>query len=152
MKRNPVLDEDRQSIADWFQHWGDLVAQVDFRRAQEIYTEDVIAFGSLGKMLTSRDDLEQEQWRKVWPTVADYRYDLSTLEIVTSPDRLMAMGAALFHSTGFHQDGRTFERIGRVTATLMREAVGAPWYATHTHVSLRPGTPAPSHGNRPPAP
>ncbi len=151
MKRNPVHPEDRQSIADWFEKWGALVAAVDFKRAREIYTEDVIAFGSLGKMLTTRDALEQEQWRKVWPTVADYRYDLSTLEIVTSPDRLMAIGAAVFHSTGFHADGSTFERVGRVTATLMREAVGAPWYATHTHVSLRPGTPAPSHGDRPEA-
>ena len=31
----------------------------------------------------------------------------------------------------------------------MRDAVGAPWFMTHTHVSLVPGTPAPSYGNRP---
>jgi hypothetical protein len=33
----------------------------------------------------------------------------------------------------------------------MREAIGAPWYATHTHVSLKPGTPSPSYSNRPEA-
>ena len=36
----------------------------------------------------------------------DYRYDLSTLEIAISPDRLMAMGAAIFRSTGLHADRR----------------------------------------------
>ncbi len=78
-----------------------------------------------------------------------YRYDHSTLEIVISPDRLMAMGAAVFHSTGLHADKSTrFDRPGRATATLMRESVTAPWLCTHTHVSLKPGTPTPSHFNR----
>ena len=62
----------------------------------------------------------------------DYRYDLSTLEIAISPDRLMAMGAAIFHSTGLHADKtHAFDRPGRATATLMREACRQPWYCTH---------------------
>jgi ketosteroid isomerase-like protein len=148
MKRLPVLDEDRRSIAEWFQRWGELVANVDFKRVRELFAEDAVAFGSKVEMVTSRDALEAEQWRVVWPTMADYRYDLSTLEIMISRDRLMATAAAIFHSTGFHKDGSPFDRPGRVTAALMRESIGAPWYATHTHVSLKPGTPTPSHGNR----
>ena len=31
----------------------------------------------------------------------------------------------------------------------MRPAVGAPWICTHSHVSLKPGTPWTSHGKRP---
>jgi ketosteroid isomerase-like protein len=151
MNRLPVRDDDRHSIAEFFERWGSLVGNVDFRRARGLYTDDVIAFGSLGKTMTSREALEAEQWRKVWPTLADYRHDLSTLEIVISPDRLMAMGAVMAPTIGIHKDGSHFERPVRVTATLMREAVGAPWYMTHTHVSLVPGTPAPSHGNRPEA-
>jgi len=151
MKRLPVLEEDRRSIADWFVRWGELVGNVDFKRVREIFVEDAVAFGSKVEMVTSREALEQEQWRPIWPTMADYRYDLSTLEVIVSPDRLMAMGAAIFHSTGFHKDGKRFDRPGRVTATLMRTAVGAPWFATHTHVSLKPGTPSPSYANRPEA-
>jgi ketosteroid isomerase-like protein len=151
MKRLPVLDEDRRSIADFFARWGALVGQVDFRRARELYTDDVIAFGSLGKMMTSRDALEAEQWRAVWPTLADYTHDLLTLEVIVSPDRLMAMGAVMARTTGIHKDGTHFDRPVRVTATLMREAIGAPWFMTHTHVSLVPGTPAPSYGKRPEA-
>lgn len=151
MKRRPVLDEDRVSIADFFERWATLVRNVDFKRARDLYTSDVIAFGSLGKMLTSRAALEAEQWRAVWPTLADYRHDLSTLEIVVSPDRLMAMGAVMARTTGIRKDGSHFERPARVTATLMRDSIGAPWFLTHTHVSLVPGTPAPSYGSRPEA-
>jgi ketosteroid isomerase-like protein len=151
MKRNPVLDDDRRSIADWFARWGELVGNVDFRRVREMFVEDAIAFGSKVEMVTSRAALEAEQWRAVWPTIEDYRYDLATLEVVVSPDRLMAMGAAIFRSVGLHKDGTRFDRPGRVTATLMRTAVGGPWLATHTHVSLKPGTPAPSYGQRPEA-
>jgi ketosteroid isomerase-like protein len=152
MKRLPVLDEDRRSIAAWFETWAARVAAVDFSRVREMFTEDAIAFGSKVEMMTSRASLEQEQWRSVWPTMEDYRYDISTLEITVSPDRLMAMDAAIFHSTGLHADKvARFDRPGRATATLMRERVDAPWYCTHTHVSLKPGTPTPSHFSRPEA-
>ena len=152
MKRLPVPEEDRRSIAEWFDTWGRLVAAVDFKRVRDMFAEDAIAFGSKVEMMTSREALEREQWRAVWPTIENYSYDISTLELVISPDRLMAMGAAIFRSTGLHPDKKTrFERPGRATVTLMRERIGAPWYCTHSHVSLKPGTPTPSHFNRPEA-
>lgn len=151
MKRPKVHDDDRRSVADWFERWAERVAAVDIKRVRELFAEDAFAFGSKVEMVRSREDLEAEQWRQVWPTMADYRYDLDTLEMTLSPDRLMATAAAIFHSTGFHKDGSTFARPGRVTVSLVREAIGAPWFATHTHVSLKPGTPTPSYGNRPEA-
>jgi ketosteroid isomerase-like protein len=151
MRRNFVLETDRRSVADWFVRWAKLVADVDIKRVRELFVEDAVAFGSKVEMVTTREALEAEQWRLVWPTMADYRYDLSTLQVLMSPDRLMAVGAAVFHSTGFQKDGSPFDRPGRVTASLMRTGLGAPWFATHTHVSLKPGTPTPSYGNRPEA-
>ncbi len=151
MKRLAVADEDRRSITDWFQTWGDRVGAVNFKAVRGMFTEDAIAFGSKVQMVTSREALERDQWRAIWPTIEDYFYDLSTLEVVVSPDRLMAMGASIFRSTGIHKDGSKFERIGRATVTLQRPSVGAPWVCNHSHVSLTPGTPAPSHGHRPEA-
>ena len=151
MQRNQVLEVDRRSVEDWFVRWAELVANVDFKRVRELFAEDAIAFGSKVEMVTNREALEAEQWRPVWPTMTDYRYDLSTLRVIMSPDRLMAVGIAIFRSTGFHRDGSRFDRPGRVTAALMRTRPGSPWFATHTHVSLKPGTPAPSYGNRPEA-
>ena len=149
MKRLPVAEEDRRSIADWIAHWGDLVAEVNFKAVRPMFAEDAIAFGSRVEMMTSQAQLEAEQWRAVWPSIEDYRYDLSTLQVVLSPDRLMAMAAVIFRSTGLHADHKKFERNGRATVTLMRPAVGAPWLCTHSHVSLKPGTPGVSHGKRP---
>ena len=62
---------------------------------------------------------------------------------------LMAMGAVMFRSTGIHPDGQKFKRDGRATVTLMRETVGSPWICTHSHISLKPGTPGLSHGSKP---
>ena len=93
---------------------------MDFTRVRDMFVEDAVAFGSKVEMVTTLDVLEAEQWRAVWPTMEDYRYDLATLEVIVSPDRLMAVGAAIFRSTGFHEDGSRFERPGRVTASLMR--------------------------------
>jgi ketosteroid isomerase-like protein len=151
MKRVSVAEADRKSVADWYQLWGDRVAAVNFKAVREMFTEDAIAFGSKVTMMTSREILERDQWRAIWPTIEDYRYDLSTLNVVISPDRLMAMGAVMFRSTGIHKDGSKYERIGRATVTLQRTAVGAPWICNHSHVSLVPGTPSPSYGNRPEA-
>ena len=100
-------------------------------------------------MVVSREALEAQQWRAIWPSIEDYRYDLATLEVVVSPDRLMAMGAVIFRSTGLHQDGSHFSRPGRATVTLMRTTLDAPSLGTHTPVSLTPGTPATSYGKRP---
>jgi ketosteroid isomerase-like protein len=149
MKRPPVLEEDRRSIAGWFERWAELVANVDINRVRELFAEDAFAFGSKVEMARSREILEAEQWRQVWPTMEGYRYDLDTLELSVSPDRLMATAAAIFRSTGFYKDGSKFDRPGRVTVALFRESVGTPWYAAHTHVSLKPGTPSPSYANRP---
>lgn len=149
MKRLPVAEEDRRSVGDWCARWGEFVADVNFKAARPLFAEDAVAFGSKIEMMKSQAELERDQWRAIWPTIEDYRYDLSTLEVVTSPDRLMAMAAVLFRSTGLHADGNRFERNGRATVTLMRSAVGAPWICTHSHISLKPGTPVPSHGKRP---
>jgi len=149
MKRLPVAEEDKRSVGEWYACWDKFVADVDFKPVREMFAEDVVAFGSKIEMMTSQAELERDQWRSVWPSIEDYRYDLSTLEVITSPDRLMAMGAVLFGSTGIHPDGKTFVRNGRSTCTFMRSAIGAPWICTHSHLSLTPGTPWVSHGKRP---
>lgn len=152
MQRLPVAEVDRRSIVEWFEVWGRRVGEVNFRAVREMFTQDAIAFGSRVEMVTAREDLERDQWRAIWPTIEDYTYDLDTLEMVVSPDRLMAMGAAIFRSTGIHKDGSRFQRNGRATVTLQRAAVDAPWLCNHSHVSLTPGTPSPSYGSRPEAP
>ena len=53
MKRNPVADDDRRSIAEWFSKWGERVADVDFIRVRDMFVEDAVAFGSKVEMVAS---------------------------------------------------------------------------------------------------
>jgi ketosteroid isomerase-like protein len=148
MKRLPVTEEDRRSVADWYARWSGFVADVDFKPVRAMFAEDAIAFGTKVEVVTSQAELEAEQWRSVWPSIEDFRFDTATLEVVMSPDRLMAMGALIFRSTGIHPDGKKFQRNGRATVTLMRPLIDAPWICTHSHISLKPGTAGISHGKR----
>lgn len=142
--------EDHDSIADWFARWSDLVAGVDFVPARDLFAEDVVAFGTFQHHLRGRDALEAEQWRNVWPTIEDFRFEIDTLVSEVSPDRLMAYGAIMWSSTGIAEDGSRFDRPGRCTIVFRRAALDAPWHGIHSHFSLGRGVPQRSHGARPP--
>lgn len=151
-KKGMTMEEaDKKAIADWFSTWDKLVDGVDFVPARELFTEDVIGFGTRMDTVRGRDRLEQDQWRRVWPTIDGFRFDVDTLECLISPDRLQGVGIVVWHSTGYGEDGTPFNRPGRATVVFERANAGDPWKANHTHISLNPGTPQKSHGERPPA-
>ena len=88
----------------------------------------------------------KEQWSNVWPTIRNFRWRLDGVEAIVSPDRLSAVGMAIFDSDGFNQDGSRFDRPGRATVAFARKSVGEDWVAVHTHMSLFRGTPSRSFG------
>ena len=75
---------------------------------------------------------------------AQPRFD--KVEAIVSADRLTAVGMGVWQSDGYHPNGDRFDRPGRTTVTLGRKAVGDPFVATHTHMSLFRGTPEQSFG------
>ncbi len=140
---------DRDAIADWFSSWDRLVDTVDFVPARALFDPDVVGFGTRMDTVRGLENLERDQWRRVWPTIDGFRFDLSTLECLVSPDRLQAVGVVAWHSTGYGEDGRPFDRPGRATVVFRRDRAGDDWKGIHTHISLNPGTPQRSHGARP---
>ncbi len=54
MKRLPVAEEDRRSVADWYDRWSGFVADVDFKPARAMFAEDAIAFGTKVEVMTSQ--------------------------------------------------------------------------------------------------
>ncbi|MFN4089260.1 MAG: YybH family protein [Alphaproteobacteria bacterium] len=138
--------EDVESIRAWFADWGACVAAGDFEGARPFFDGGAIGFGTWMDMVDGLDRLEAQQWRSIWPNIRDFHHDTDTLRVGVSPDRRMAVGMLIWTSTGFHADGADYERPGRTTAVLVREAAGAPWRAIHTHVSLFRGVPQQSHG------
>jgi ketosteroid isomerase-like protein len=140
--------EDVVAIRNWFHELAEHVRAVDFAGARHLFAEDLIAFGTFSDFVGGRDKAELDQWRKVWPTIENFEWRLDKVKALVSPDRLFAVGLALWDSTGYHPDGRPFDRAGRATVTFRRDAIGDPWTATHSHMSLFRGTPEVSHGKR----
>ena len=65
---------------------------IDYEGARPIFAEDMIAFGTFTDFMIGRDLAEQKQWRNVWGTIRNFRYDLDKIEAIVSADRLTAVG------------------------------------------------------------
>jgi ketosteroid isomerase-like protein len=143
---NPVAPEDLAAVRAWFAALSRHCRAIDYEGARAIFAEDMIAFGTFTDFMIGRDLAEQKQWRNVWGTIRNFRYDLDKVEAIVSADRLTAVGMGVWQSDGYHPDGDRFDRPGRTTVTLGRKTVGDPFVATHTHMSLFRGTPEQSFG------
>ena len=135
--RTQVTADDLAAVRQWFDTLSKHCRAVDYEGARSIFADDMIA----------RELAEEKQWRNVWGTIREFRYDLSKIEAIVSADRLTAVGMGVWQSWGFHPNGDRFDRPGRTTVVLGRKAVGNPFVATHTHMSLFRGTPERSYGN-----
>ena len=140
------MSTDHASVAAFFDRWTDLVRAVDFATARAMFDEKLVGFGTYADIVVGLDTVIDGQWRKVWPKIACFRFRTEALHADLSPDRLMAVAVLPWSSTGFREDGSAFERNGRATVTLRRDAVDGPWRGVHTHLSLNRGTPDVSWG------
>ncbi|MBL8702910.1 MAG: nuclear transport factor 2 family protein [Alphaproteobacteria bacterium] len=138
--------DDLARVKAWFQRLAQHVRKVDFAGAREIFAPDMIAFGTVKDFVDGQPGAEAAQWKSVWPFIDDFRWRIDELRAIVSADRLTAVGMAVFDSTGYHQDGRAYDRPGRATIVLSRRRVGEDWVADHTHLSLFSGTPPRSYG------
>jgi ketosteroid isomerase-like protein len=141
-------DDDVALVRRWFQRLQMHVQLVDFVGARPLFAENMITFGTFTALTFGREENENEQWRSVWGRIDGFRWRLDDLRTRVSRDRLMAVGMAVFSSTGYTEDGRPYDRPGRATVVLGRNAVGEEWTAQHIHASLFPGTPSRSFGSR----
>ena len=140
--------DDVALVKKWFRRLSEQVQAVDFAGARQLFAEDMIAFGTFEDFVTGRDAVEQVQWRNVWPVTSGFHFRIDDIRAIVSPDRLTAIGMAVFQSTGYHEDGTPYARPGRTTVALSRRAVGEEWVADHTHMSLFRDVPTRSFGPR----
>jgi ketosteroid isomerase-like protein len=145
LRTTPQAD-DVVAIRTWFERLATHCRAIDYAAARPIFAEDLIAFGTFTDFMIGREPTEKQQWRNVWGTIRNFRFNLDTMEAIVSADRLTAIGMAVWSSDGFHPNGDRFDRNGRATVGLGRQKVGDPFVATHTHLSLNRGTPERSHG------
>lgn len=127
------------------QAWGDEVAGVDLPAGRRRFARDVVAFGTRADVVAGLDQLYDDQWSRVWPSIEGFRFVLDQLDLIVSPDRLLAVAVVPWDSVGFHPDGSRFDRPGRATIVLQRASPDAAWFGVHTHFSLAHGVPPTSH-------
>jgi ketosteroid isomerase-like protein len=140
--------DDVARIRGWFERLARHVRAVDFAGARPIFAPDMIAFGTFTDFMVGREKVEGEQWRNVWPHIDDFRWR-PDIRAIVSPDRLTAIGMAIFDSTGYAADGNPYSRPGRATVVFGRTAVGEDWLALHTHMSLFREVPTRSFRGKP---
>lgn len=141
-----AAEDDLALVRAWFAELARHVQAVDYAAARHLFAEDLIAFGTFTDFIDGREAAERAQWRNVWATIDGFAWRLDGVRALVSPDRLFAVGMGVWDSTGYREDGRPFPRPGRATVSFRRDRIGAPWVATHTHMSLFRGTPGVSHG------
>jgi ketosteroid isomerase-like protein len=145
LRTTPHAD-DVTAIRTWFDCLATNCRTIDYEGARPIFADDLIAFGTFTDFMIGQELTEKQQWRNVWGTIRNFRFNLDTMEAIVSADRLTAIGMAVWRSDGFHPNGDRFDRNGRATVGLGRRQVGDPFVATHTHLSLNRGTPERSYG------
>src|SRR3954452_22932745 len=144
----PAHENDVALVRRWFRHLELCVRSADYEGARPLFAQDVITFGTFAAFTTGRDATETEQWRTVWSRIDGFRWQLDGLRTILSGDRRTAVGMAVFTSVGYTEDGTPYDRPGRATAVLARDALTEAWAAQHLHVSLFRDVPTRSFGTK----
>ena len=145
----PITTNDHLAAArEWFARLSAACAAVDYEAGRRIFTDDVASFGTKADIVVGLGPLQANQWKGIWPNIANFRVDLDSVR--GGGDGDSAWGIAVWNSTGFDESGNSFVRPGRATVALERRvtdvAPGGEWLAVHTHFSLNPGTPPQTFG------
>jgi ketosteroid isomerase-like protein len=143
--------QEREQLAEWVLTFGDHVRTRRFDDAEVMFDRSVVSFSSLRDVVVGLDVLVDQQWRFVWPTIEEFRFDVGSMHALLSPDGALAAVAVTWTSTGFDADGRPFPRPGRASLVLARQAPGEAWRCVHAHFSLNRGVPQQSFGRAPSA-
>lgn len=148
MNGDVSADQDLSSVADWIDGWGAEVAAVNIAAGRERFALDVSAFGTHANVVKGRAKLEAQQWAQVWPAIENFTFLTEEMQVLVSPDRLMAVAVVGWTSRGISLDGSRFDRPGRATVVLRRENPSVAWVGVHTHFSLGRGVPQSTYGQR----
>ena len=133
-----------EAARQWFILLGRYCAAVDYDANEAIFADDVVSFGTRATVVAGLGPLRKQQWEGIWGNIQDFTVDIGQFHGGGSGDH--AWGMVPWSSTGFHEDGNTYDRPGRATVVLKRR--NGAWLSVHTHFSLAPGTPPRTYGRK----
>jgi ketosteroid isomerase-like protein len=135
--RQTSTTSDNRVILEWFRTWEAAINARDFESARALFDNAVVGFGTTVEVAHGLDELEHEQWRKTWPRIERFRFNFEEMKVLLEEEGESATVLSTWSSLGIREDGGRFERPGRTTVVLKRNAMGS-WKAIHTHFSLKP--------------
>lgn len=128
----------RKISKQWLKEWEHLINTLDFAGARALFAEDVVSFGTFADMLHGLDELEHRQWRKIWPTIADFTFEEPNILCFDEAPGIATI-VVLWRSKGRTKDGSGYDRRGRATLILRDGEDGLR--CIHSHLSMEPGIP-----------
>ena len=137
----------RDHFIGWLERFAGYVRDVDYASARPLFHPDILAFGTHRDIISGLVSWQSTQWDNVWPKTSDFRFYTGAARVLVSADNTMATVIAPWTSTGYHADGKTFDRPGRATMVFQNE--NGAWLCTHSHMSLNRGVPQQSYADRP---
>ena len=112
--------------------------------ARRRFAPDVVSFGTHAGVVHGLDELEEQQWRNVWPAIDGFTFRVDELVVIASPDGCQAVAIVPWD----------FDRARGATAprspapagppSCSARVAGDPWLGVHTHFSLVPPWPPPA--------
>jgi ketosteroid isomerase-like protein len=121
-------------VAAWLEEMERCVRARDYSAARSLFDTKVVGYGTREPVAHGLDELEEKQWRQVWPATEGFKFRIESARCA-SADGTVAV-AVEWDSLGLSEDGGRFDRPGRATLVL-REREGR-LVAVHSHFSLRP--------------
>lgn len=132
------MQPDLRQIQDWLNCFQRCVRNLDYAGALQLFSPDVIGFGTFTERAVGARQLAEQQWGKIWPHIENFHFNADRLVCHFSQDNQLVCITIPWMSTGFDSASNPFARNGRATILLIRN--DAIWLAQHTHFSLLPGT------------
>jgi ketosteroid isomerase-like protein len=119
----------------WLGDFESRVRAQDFEGGRALFETSVVGYGSRVAQADGLDPLVRDQWKRVWPNIEDYRFDLERLRVFGDAAAGTLTLALPWTSTGIDSRGGRYPRPGRCTLVLRRGTDGA-WRCAHSHFSL----------------
>ena len=125
------------SLKTWMATFAQAVRDRRTDKGQNLFAENVIAFGTRITAAKDRASLIENQWTPVWHATRSFDFEYDDALIHVHDD--IAWVATTWSSElndGGPETGQ--KRFGRCTLILSKDVDG--WKAIHTHFSVRPDT------------
>ncbi len=128
-----------RALRAWLTGFASCVRRQAFDEGRAYFHPQAYCFGSYASWCEGVDALVLRQWRKIWPSISGFGFDLTRVRYTVSHDGQWLCAMVPWRSTGYRPDRSPFSRRGRLTVVLTWSRRGG-WQALHTHYSLNPGT------------